>query len=147
MFARAVFAFLAMPGVVAFGIPILWIVHGRARLVHPLGIALLLIGCIGLLWCVRDFYVSGKGTLAPWSPPRYLVRGGLYRHSRNPMYLAVACILLGWATAFNFVPLYLYLLLVILAFHLRVVFGEEPWLARTHGEEWQSYVARVRRWL
>jgi len=35
----------------------------------------------------------------------------------------------------------------MLAFHLRVVFGEEPWLERTHGAAWRDYRARVRRWL
>jgi protein-S-isoprenylcysteine O-methyltransferase Ste14 len=33
------------------------------------------------------------------------------------------------------------------AFHFRVVLGEEPWLLRTHGEQWQQYKTRVRRWL
>jgi protein-S-isoprenylcysteine O-methyltransferase Ste14 len=31
--------------------------------------------------------------------------------------------------------------------HLRVVLGEEPWLARTHGATWDDYTKRVRRWL
>ena len=48
---------------------------------------LLLPGIGLLLWCVREFYVRGKGTLAPWDPPRHLVASGLYRISRNPMYL------------------------------------------------------------
>ena len=43
--------------------------------------------------------------------------------------------------------LLLYALIVMLAFHLRVVFGEEPWLARTHGRKWDDYAARVPRWL
>jgi protein-S-isoprenylcysteine O-methyltransferase Ste14 len=34
-----------------------------------------------------------------------------------------------------------------LAFHVRVVFGEEPWLAKTHGEAWTRYVSEVPRWL
>ncbi len=33
------------------------------------------------------------------------------------------------------------------AFHLRVVGAEEPWLARTHGDAWTRYKARVPRWL
>jgi protein-S-isoprenylcysteine O-methyltransferase Ste14 len=41
----------------------------------------------------------------------------------------------------------IYALAVVVAFHLRVVFGEEPWLARTHGEAWQRYRAQVPRWL
>jgi protein-S-isoprenylcysteine O-methyltransferase Ste14 len=36
---------------------------------------------------------------------------------------------------------------VIVAFHLRVLFGEEPWLARTHGEAWDKYKAGAPRWL
>jgi protein-S-isoprenylcysteine O-methyltransferase Ste14 len=115
--------------------------------VQPAGLLPLVVGCAGLLWCVRDFYVFGKGTLAPWSPPRHLVVAGLYRHSRNPMYLSVLLILLGWAISFDVRGLYGYALIVAAAFHLRVVFAEEPWLARTHGAAWDDYVRRVRRWL
>jgi len=43
--------------------------------------------------------------------------------------------------------LYWYTILVAIAFHLRVVLGEEPWLARTHGATWDDYTKRVRRWL
>ncbi len=148
MFARALIAFLAMPGVVAFVLPALWLWRGEsAPLVHPVGLVPLVLGVIGLLWCVRDFYVVGKGTLAPWQPPKRLVIVGLYRWSRNPMYLAVLSILLGWAAAFASAGVLAYGLAVAVAFELRVVLGEEPWLARTHGEEWTSYLGRVRRWL
>ena len=40
-----------------------------------------------------------------------------------------------------------YALVVAIAFHTRVVLGEEPWLARTHGATWDDYRQRVRRWL
>ncbi len=146
MFVRAVIAFLALPGVVAFAVPLAWAWRARMPLQGPWCLALVALGSIGLLWCVRDFYVSGKGTLAPWTPPKHLVVVGLYRYSRNPMYVAVATILLGWACAFASPGLLAYALAVMLAFHLRVVFGEEPWLARTHGDAWKRYAARVRRW-
>ena len=100
-----------------------------------------------LLWCVRDFYVSGRGTLAPWVPPRELVVVGLYRMSRNPMYVSVILVLVGWAVGFRSMPLALYALAVAVGFHLRVVLGEEPWLAQTHGEKWVRYRDRVPRWL
>jgi len=148
MFLRALFAFLALPGIVAFAVPISWLVStSRTELVQPLGLLPLLTGCAGLLWCVRDFYVFGKGTLAPWSPPQHLVTAGLYRYSRNPMYVSVLLILLGWAVSFSVRGLYWYAVFVGIAFHLRVVLGEEPWLARTHGASWNDYVSRVRRWL
>ena len=148
MFLRALFAFLALPGIVAFAIPIYWLVSAPgSRFVQPLGLLPLLVGCAGLLWCVRDFYVFGKGTLAPWSPPQHLVTAGLYRYSRHPMYVSVLLILLGWAISFGVRGLYGYAIVIAIAFHLRVVLAEEPWLARTHGAGWDDYARRVRRWL
>jgi protein-S-isoprenylcysteine O-methyltransferase Ste14 len=148
MFWRALFAFIAMPGMVAFSIPAAW--QWQARRLqpeHPLGWAVLAAGTIGLLWCVRDFYVQGKGTLAPWSPTQNLVVVGLYRYSRNPMYLCVLLVLLGWAAAFASPGLLAYAALIAVAFHLRVVYGEESWLAQKHGAAWHAYVNQVPRWL
>ena len=149
MFLRALFAFLVLPGMVALLIP-LWIVWNRFLASDPwfsIGLLLLSAGLALLLWCVRDFYVSGKGTLAPWSPPRHLVTVGLYRYSRNPMYLAVTMMLTGWAVCFWSLTLAIYTGSVIVGFHLRVVFGEEPWLARTYGAAWDEYKRKVPRWL
>ena len=148
MFWRALFAFIAMPGVVAFAIPALWLWQaGRLRPAHPLSLVVLAAGTVGLLWCVRDFYVQGKGTLAPWSPTQNLVVVGLYRYSRNPMYVSVLLILIGWAAAFAASGILVYASIIALAFHLRVVYGEEPFLAQKHGAAWQAYVNQVPRWL
>ena len=147
MFARALFAFIALPGVFAFGVPLAWAwMSHRAMPRDGFGLLPLLFGVVGLLWCVWDFYFAGKGTLAPWSPPRRLVVVGLYRYSRNPMYVSVVMVLLGWAILFRSEFLFIYAAAVATAFHLRVVLGEEPWLRRTHGAEWEDYVSRVRRW-
>lgn len=147
MFARALLAFLALPGAVAYAAPALWIALGpRAAPPRPAGLGLLALGTLCLLGCVRDFYVSGKGTLAPWSPPESLVAVGLYRCTRNPMYISVILVLLGWAVSFASAGLYVYAAAVAVVFHLRVVLGEEPWLARTHGARWRAYARRVPRW-
>ena len=147
MFARALLAFLALPGVVAFAVPVAWLVAStHTSLVQPLGLLPLVVGSVALLWCVRDFYVSGKGTLAPWAPPVHLVVVGLYRYTRNPMYVAVTLILVGWALSFGLPGLWVYTIIVAIAFHLRVVLGEEPWLARTHSTRWEEYTSRVPRW-
>lgn len=147
MFTRALLAFLALPGVVAVAVPVMWLwASHHTDLVQPLGLLPLLIGFVALLWCVRDFYVAGKGTLAPWAPPARLVIVGLYRYTRNPMYVSVGLVLLGWAVSFALPGLFIYAMVVAAAFHLRVVLGEEPWLARTHGEQWEHYTSRVPRW-
>jgi protein-S-isoprenylcysteine O-methyltransferase Ste14 len=103
LFPRALFAFVALPGTVAGVIPAM-IVYGKSNR-HggsvAAGFGLLGLGLLLLLWCVRDFYVCGKGTLAPWQPPKHLVVVGLYRYVRNPMYLAVLTIVLGWSVVFG----------------------------------------------
>lgn len=147
MFAHAVVAFVLLPGVVAYLVPATWAWATGQVFRWPYGVAAIALGSAGLLWCVRDFHVSGKGTLAPWTPPQALVTVGLYRWSRNPMYVCVVMVLLGWAIAFGSADLLVYALAVAVGFHLRVVFGEEPWLARVHGADWQQYSRRVRRWL
>lgn len=145
---RAFLAFLALPGVVAFAVPLLlvWGTNHQLRF-GIFGLTTMLPGCAGLVWCTWAFYVSGKGTLAPWSPPRSLVTRGLYQYSRNPMYCSVLLILAGWAILFQSMLLAGYGVAVAIAFHLRVVFGEEAWLARTHGEEWSEYKKNVSRWV
>ena len=145
LFWRAVFAFLALPATVAGLVP--WLLLPPDRHMNAVGLPIVTVGIVLLLWCVRDFYVAGRGTLAPWAPPTRLVTGGLYRFSRNPMYLGVLLILCGWAVAFQTHPLWIYGAGIALAFHARVVFHEEPWLARTHGPAWLVYRSRVARWL
>lgn len=147
MWLRAFLAFMACPGIVALTLPAVWLIGDtETRLHHVGGLVPLLTGVVALLWCVRDFYVVGRGTLAPWDPTQQLVEVGLYRYTRNPMYIAVSLILAGWAISFASAGLTVYLLIVMGAFELRVVLGEEPWLLATHGERWTAYANRVPRW-
>jgi protein-S-isoprenylcysteine O-methyltransferase Ste14 len=145
LFWRALAAFLVLPGMVAFVGP--WLMRPRGAPFRAIGLAPLGVGIVLLFWCVRDFYAVGKGTLAPWTPPVRLVIVGLYRVSRNPMYVAVLLILCGWALGFASRGLWTYAGIVAVFFHLRVVLMEEPWLTRRHGEAYVAYKARVPRWL
>jgi len=147
LFLRALIAFLALPGIVAFLAPALLLGSIGKRTPRGEGVIVFVVGALVLLWCVRDFYVAGKGTLAPWDPPRHLVSVGLYRFSRNPMYIGVLLILIGWTLAFRSRSLLLYACVVAILFHLRVVLYEEPWLSRTFLGEWPRFKSRVPRWL
>jgi len=146
--ARAIVAFLALPGVVALAAPLALVAGNRPQPRNdvPAG-ALFIMGGLLLGWCVREFYVAGRGTLAPWAPPQRLVVSGPYRYTRNPMYIAVAMILAGWAVLYGSAALLVYALLTGIAFQLRVVFGEEPRLARAFGAAWASYRGQTKRWL
>jgi protein-S-isoprenylcysteine O-methyltransferase Ste14 len=148
MLIRAIAAFVAMPGIVAFAMPIaVGMSAGRPPQHVAAAVPVLLFGTVLLLWCVREFYVAGRGTLAPWAPPKHLVTTGPYRISRNPMYLGVITILIGWCVLWDSRTLLIYALVVVVAVHVRVLVAEEPWAARTFGAEWEAYRARVRRWI
>jgi protein-S-isoprenylcysteine O-methyltransferase Ste14 len=148
MLLRAILAFVFLPGIVAFLVPVGLGLYWGSSLRYPFAGALLVgAGTLLLLACVREFYVAGRGTLAPWSPPKHLVTSGPYRYSRNPMYLGVLTILVGWATLWSSSDLVIYAAAVLIAFVLRVRLHEEPWALRTFGEQWQAYRGRVPRWL
>ena len=110
------------------------------------GALVLSLGTLLLLWCVREFYVAGRGTLAPWAPPKRLVTTGPYRMSRNPMYLGVITILMGWTVLWGSRTLLVYTLVTMAAVQIRDLVAEEPWAARNFGAEWEAYRARVPRW-
>lgn len=144
-FVRALLAFLALPGLIAYAVPALF--AWPIAIVRPAGAGLMAVGTALLLWCVRDFHVIGKGTLASWDPPHTLVTTGLYRFSRNPMYVAVIVLLIGWAVATASTRLWIYAFFIMVAFHLRTVFFEERWLAEAHRKDWPRYRASVPRWV
>jgi protein-S-isoprenylcysteine O-methyltransferase Ste14 len=148
MLIRAIAAFVALPGIVAFVLPIA-IGTSTGRPVRCVGLAAvpLCLGLFLLLWCVREFYVAGRGTLAPWDPPQRLVTTGPYRISRNPMYISVVTILAGWCALWDSRTLVIYTVLFLCGFHLRVLLFEEPWAARQFGPQWELYRARVPRWV
>lgn len=148
MFLKALLAFLIAPTVVGGVIPFLitWYDSYRGS-GSVVGWALLAAGVAAILWAVREFYVAGKGTLAPWAPPKHLVTSGPFRFSRNPMYVAVIVIIGGWAIAFGSPVCGGYAGLALLLFHLRIVLNEEIVMAGRFPSEWVEYKSKVPRWL
>jgi protein-S-isoprenylcysteine O-methyltransferase Ste14 len=112
-----------------------------------LALLLLLLGTAVYLRCVWDFAVTGRGTPAPIDAPKVLVVRGLYRYVRNPMYVGVLLVVLGWSALFGSSALLIYAGSVGLFFHLFVVVVEEPILRRKFGESYEQYCSSVRRWL
>jgi protein-S-isoprenylcysteine O-methyltransferase Ste14 len=98
-------------------------------------------------WCVWDFATFGGGTPAPIEAPRRLVVRGLYRYSRNPMYVGVLTTIVGWALRYRSPALLLYAGVVGLCFQSFIILYEEPHLARVFGAEYAAYRASVGRWL
>jgi protein-S-isoprenylcysteine O-methyltransferase Ste14 len=142
-----------VPGTVAIYLP-LRIASGRTGTLRwdwgVWQIAALLPLSIGIaiyFWCLWDFALGGRGTPAPIDAPKRLVVRGLYEYVRNPMYIGVLLVIVGWAMFFQSLRVLVYGAAVGLIFHLFVLLIEEPILREKFGEAYQSYCKRVGRWV
>lgn len=111
-----------------------------------LGMILAGAGAAIALSCILAFIFIGKGTPAPFDPPRRLVVRGPYRIVRNPMYIGAGLALAGAALFYESVALIGYACAFGLITHIFVVFYEEPALRKTFRSEYEVYCTRVRRW-
>ena len=103
-------------------------------------------GMIISLWCIFTFVFLGKGTPAPFDPPRRLVTRGPYRFVRNPMYVGAGLALAGAALSYQSLPLLGYAAVFLVIMHLFVIVHEEPTLRQTFGRDYEAYCAKVGRW-
>ena len=142
--------FVAAPGTVAGLVPY-WLTNGWAGAgAWPYKVAGGILGAAGLAGIIDAFvrFVrEGIGTPAPIAPTKHLVVGGLYRHVRNPMYVAVLMIIIGQAIFFTNLALCLYAAAAWAVTALFVRFYEEPTLTRTFGAEYGEYRGNVRAWI
>jgi protein-S-isoprenylcysteine O-methyltransferase Ste14 len=140
---------LVAPGVVAGLVP--WLLTGWDSADPPVvlrAIGWLLIGLGGavLLDAFGRFVVEGIGTPAPIAPTERLVVGGLYRYVRNPMYLAVAAVIIGQAAVLGRAELVACVGVFGATVWTFVRFYEEPALGRRYGEAYEDYRRAVPGW-
>jgi len=154
LFFRNLFFTILQPGIVAILIPF-WLSGKSFKAIfeqdfvwyHFLGVSIFAIGFIVMLICVISFGMRGKGTLSPADPTKKLVISGLYKYSRNPMYIGVMLMLIGHSIFFRSYVLGAYALIIFIAFNFFIIFFEEPRLQEDFGSEYNDYVKRVGRWL
>ncbi|HVS00670.1 MAG TPA: isoprenylcysteine carboxylmethyltransferase family protein [Thermoanaerobaculia bacterium] len=114
---------------------------------RPLGWILVLAGALLALWCISTFVARGRGTPAPFDPPREFVAAGPYRYVRNPMYIGGFGVLFGSGLVLRSPSIAGLAVLFLLLVHLLVLLYEEPVLANRFGDPYLRYKASVRRWL
>jgi len=139
-----------VPGTVTVYFPLLYMRVEPPSSWGMLQWAAILLGAVGTAIyarCAWDFTFAGLGTPAPIDPPRKLVMRGLYRRSRNPMYVGVLSILVAEALFLESVRHSLYSAAVFAAFQSFIVFYEEPHLRQTFGEAYLRYCKAVPRWV
>ena len=163
LYLRALIFTILVPGVVAGWAPWILLTSGRELRAFDAGpwrwagLALILAGDAGYLLCAADFLLKGGGTPAIFftrhlrfllgEEPRTIVRQGLYRYSRNPMYVSVAAAVFGEGWFFGSTLLLLYGVAVSIFFHMVVVLVEEPHLRRKGGASYIEYCRKTPRWI
>ena len=149
LFLKAALFTAVVPGTVAVLVPLLLkgdrAVAGGVTLV--LAVCLFALGVGLYLRCVWDFAVSGGGTPAPIDAPKRLVTNGVYRYSRNPIYIAELTMIAGWAILFTAPIIVAYGVVLFVVLSLAVRRYEEPRLARQFGDQYAAYTAETGRWL
>jgi protein-S-isoprenylcysteine O-methyltransferase Ste14 len=116
-------------------------------LLQILAMLVIVAGATLAIASILTFAFIGKGTPAPFDPPRKLVVAGPYRWVRNPMYIGAGLVLLGAAMFYGSIGLVLYTIAFWSMAHLFVLFYEEPVLRRKFGADYDAYSANRRRWI
>jgi protein-S-isoprenylcysteine O-methyltransferase Ste14 len=113
---------------------------------RPIGYVVAASGALLVMFCIATFSFRGRGTPAPFDPPREFVASGPYRFVRNPMYIGAALIILGSGLVASSLSIAVLSIGFLLFFHLFVVLYEEPALTGEFGESYLDYKRRVGRW-
>ena len=133
----------------------MWIAEARgdfaATFLSPRWIAAVCVGGAALLvgLSATSRFKSAGTTLDPRAPERAsaVVSDGIYRRTRNPMYLALALALTAWALHLGATWGWLGLPFFTAYMTLFQIMPEERALRTRFGEEYESYLGRVRRWI
>ena len=112
-----------------------------------LAIAFTLPGLWLFITTLRLFHHRGKGTLAPWDPPKHLVIEGPYRFVRNPMISGVFLLLVAESLWFSSWFILVWSICFFLINHFYFIFREEPQLRQRFGDSYIRYCEHVSRWL
>jgi protein-S-isoprenylcysteine O-methyltransferase Ste14 len=154
LFFRNLLFTILQPGIVAGLVPYL-IVGAKLKSVlnQPMqslqyvAVLIFFVGVSITLICIISFAIRGQGTLSPADPTKKLVVTGLYRFSRNPMYIGVLLILIGETIFFQSISLLIYSFCIFLMFNAFILFLEEPRLRKDFEKEYEQYCKTVRKWI
>jgi protein-S-isoprenylcysteine O-methyltransferase Ste14 len=155
MLIRHLLSIAALPFVVTVLVPV-WLMRtnhialtlgitGFRILAQAGGLLLLAFGLFLFASSLRRFATEGKGTLAPWDPPRRLVVRGPYRYVRNPMISGVVFVLFGEALLLLSRPHFVWALIFLGVNFIYIPLLEETGLRQRFGDSYVEYCRHVPR--
>ncbi|MGB8252546.1 MAG: isoprenylcysteine carboxylmethyltransferase family protein [Anaerolineaceae bacterium] len=153
MIILSILAVMLVPLIAFVLLPYLFITLDLAQMPTRLGFqeilagVLIVAGLVLVAWVIFAHAKYGKGTPAPFNPPKNFVAGGAYRYSRNPMYVGALTILIGESLFFRSPGLLVFAVLLFILFAVYVHIEEEPRLVQRFGDSYKTYMKTVPRWL
>lgn len=150
MILRQLLSILILPFTVVVIVPAVLLRRELRPLATPVqafGLVVVALGLMLVIYTISSFARRGRGTLAPWDPPRRLVISGVYRHVRNPMISGVLLILAGESLVFRSAAVAAWATVAFLINALYIPLVEEPGLARRFGADYEAYRHHVPRWI
>lgn len=108
---------------------------------------LVMIAGVALLVSCHTLFTRAETPIVPFQTSTRLLTHGIYRYSRNPIYLAMLTVLLGLAITLGSLTPFLVLPVFFFIIQEAYVKHEEPFLENIFGEEYRKYKSQVRRWL
>lgn len=108
-------------------------------------------GALGLMVALLGFWAfrRAKTTVSPVNPEKAssLVTGGIYRYTRNPMYVGLTALLVSWAIRLSVPWVFLGPVAFVLFTTRFQIIPEERVMSSKFGRGYDQYRNRVRRWL
>ena len=161
LWVKGILFTILVPGTVAVYIPWLFMRNRlpdiNTGLFHWAGLLIMIAGIFIYLLTTFSFLLKGKGTPAIWftkaisfiigEEPVKMVSSGLYKYSRNPMYIGVMTIVTGQGLYFQYSVVLWYALSLFIIFNFVVIVIEDPHLEKKFGDEYRNYKRRTRRWI
>ncbi|WP_426222720.1 methyltransferase family protein [Psychrobacter sp. DWR1-2-3] len=142
--AQVIITAAAMYGVSKMVPALTFSLNGSTALAVGLGVMGMSLGVMGVTQFRKAQTTPNPQALEKVSS---LVTSGIYRYSRNPMYLGLVLILLGWAFYLSHFLAFVLLPVFILYMTRFQIQPEEQMMARKFGKTYQVYLNKVRRWI
>ena len=130
-----------------FGVHCFWPIGiGDWPLLKTIGIGVVGLG-IGVVIVAKRSFNHAETNIEPWKPTTKIISTGIYRYSRNPIYVAFCVVQIGIGIFVNSLWILITFIVSVTVVYEIAIKKEEVYLETKFGEEYIHYKNKVRRWL
>lgn len=139
--------FLGFALLLHFFVPITHVFNLSGVLYKTIGVAVFIFGFFISNYASKQF-AENKTEIIPTSPTnKVLVTDGIYKYTRNPMYVGMITSLIGIAFIVGTLPMFVAVFAQFVVLNFLFIPFEEKKLSNIFGDQYNSYKLKVRRWV